>query len=642
MSPLTNPGRFMLRITPGLLERYMSAARKISRLAIGDPEARPVTELYEQHKYYEPEYGGAEGLPFATRGGLVVKHHFPLDGEYLLKVRLRRSTDENILGLFEPQQVDVRLDRERIKVFAIEARDIASPCWREDLSNQDRDFDVRLSVKAGLRSVGAGLVQRNWAMDSVGPSRLPVAYYYNFLGNGHAQKMGVGSIEITGPLNHSGRGDSTSRRQVFICRPSGGADDEICAKQILAKLAARAYRRPVSDQDLVAVLGVYETAREEGRDFDTGIQWALEQLLLRPEFLFRLERRPENVPAGAPFYISGLELASRLSFFLWSSMPDDELVDIARRGGLRAPATLERQIHRMLADPRSKELVHNFAGQWLHLRNMEVVSPDVAAFPEFDENLREALRRETELLLEDQLRRDRSVVEVLTADYSFLNERLARHYGIPNVYGGHFRRVILPGDSPRRGVLGHGSILTVSSYATRTSPVLRGKWVLENILDAPPPPPPPPDVPGLPERDVSGQPTSVRERLEQHRQNPACAACHAQMDPIGFALENFDAVGRWRESEGGERIDASGTLPDGTKFEGVAGLRQILLDRREQFVTTVTTKMLTYALGRNVEYFDMPSVRKIVRDAAPDDYRWSSIIEGIVRSVPFQMGKLGT
>ena len=322
-------------------------------------------------------------------------------------------------------------------------------------------------------------------------------------------------------------------------------------------------------------------------------------------------------------------------------MPDDELVDIASRGGLRAPATLERQIHRMLADPRSKELMHNFAGQWLHLRNMEVVSPDVAAFPEFDENLREALRRETELLLEDQLRRDRSVVEVLTADYSFLNERLARHYGIPNVYGGHFRRVILPGDSPRRGVLGHGSILTVSSYATRTSPVLRGKWVLENILDAPPPPPPP-DVPGLPERDVSGQPTSVRERLEQHRQNPACAACHAQMDPIGFALENFDAVGRWRESEGGERIDASGTLPHGTKFEGVAGLRQILLDRREQFVTTVTTKMLTYALGRNVEYFDMPSVRKIVRDAAPDDYRWSSIIEGIVRSVPFQMGKLGT
>ena len=631
----------LLRITSGLLERYMSVARKVSRLAVGDLGTRPVTKVYRRHKYYEPDYRGSEDLPFGSRGGLVVKHHFPLDGEYLIKIRLRRYAEENILGLFEPQQVDVRLDGERIGLFTVDARDLVVSVFREDLSIQDKKFDVRVSVKAGMRSVGVSLLQRNWAVDGIGPSRLPVAYFYNLLGNGYAQKMGVGRIDISGPFNVSGRGDTDSRRRVFECRPRVPRDEEPCARQILKSLAARAYRRPAGNEGVSSLLDAYHEAREEGRDFDTGIQRALEQLLLKPEFLFRAERAPADVPVGAPFRLSDLELASRLSFFLWSSLPDDKLVATANQGHLSDPAVLVRQVRRMMADDRSRALVKNFASQWLHLRNMEMVRPDVAkAFPEFDENLRDAFSRETELFLEAQLREDRSIVELLTADYSFVNERLARHYGISGVYGSHFRRVTYPTET-RGGLLGHGSILTVSSYATRTSPVMRGHWVLENILNTPPPPPPP-DVPGLPEREEEGEePRTMRELMERHRENPACAACHAQMDPIGFALENFDAVGKWRTHEGGVRIDAVGALPDGTRLEGVAGLRRVLYERREEFVATVVTKLLTYALGRNVEYFDMPAVRKIVREAEPNGYRWSSIIQGIVGSVPFQMGRLG-
>ncbi|MEE8130310.1 MAG: DUF1592 domain-containing protein, partial [Vicinamibacterales bacterium] len=440
----------------------------------------------------------------------------------------------------------------------------------------------------------------------------------------------------------SGVEDTASRRRIFVCRPASRGDEERCATEILSTLARRAFRRPMASEDADAdvdadvdqLLDFYRAGRSDGT-FDTGIQRALESILVDPEFLFRLERDPADVAPATAYRLTDVELASRLSFFLWGSIPDDELLDAAVGGRLSDPAVLEQQVRRMLADARSSVLVTSFAAQWLHLRRMRSVSPDVNAFPAFDDNLREALVRETELLLESQLRDDRSVVDLLTADYTFVNERLARHYGMPNVYGSRLRRVSVTDDA-RRGLLGHGSILTVTSLATRTSPVVRGKWVLENILGTPPPPPPP-DVPDLPERSGSGTVRSMRERMEQHRANPVCANCHARMDPLGFALENFDAVGKWRETEADTVIDASGRLPDGTTFDGLPGLRSVLLERQDEFVTTVTEKLLTYALGRGVEYYDRPAIRAIVREAAPDDYSWSSLILGVVRSLPFQM-----
>jgi hypothetical protein len=421
-----------------------------------------------------------------------------------------------------------------------------------------------------------------------------------------------------------------------VCYPAGHRGEESCATKVLATLARRAYRRPVTEEDIQPLLGLYKAGRTNG-DFDAGIERALRKILVSPEFLFRIERDPAKTPPGTAYRLTDLELASRLSFFLWSSIPDDELLDVAVQGKLRNPEVIEQQVRRMLADGRSTAaLVSNFAGQWLYLRNVQAVTRDPHAFPEFDDNLREAFQLETELFFGSQLREDRSVLELLTANYTFVNERLARHYQIPNIYGSHFRRVALT-TQERAGLLGQGSILMVTSYANRTSPVLRGKWLLENLLGAPPPPPPP-NVPALEETGEGGRLLSMRDRMEQHRKNPVCASCHARMDPMGFALENFDAIGQWRSvSEANTPIDASGAMPDGATFQGPAGLRALLLSRREEFVTTVTERLLTYAVGRGSEYYDAPAVRSIVREAVPSDYRWSSLILGIVKSTPFQM-----
>ena len=628
----------LLTVTPGLLERYLSAARKISRLAIGDPTLSPVVETYKVSSLLEQDDRMSQDLPFGTRGGIAIRHHFPLDGKYVFRVRLRRDGVGNIPGLFEPQQVEVRLDGTRVALFTVEPNDLLGSDWVEELATADAGFDIRVPVQAGTRLVGVALLNRTWAVDGVGPTRLPVGELYLVEHSGYARTLGVGSVEIDGPYAPVGSGDTPSRRQILVCRPTSPQDDEPCARQILSTLARRAYRRPVTDADRETLLGFYRTARREGEAFETGIQWALEQILVHPEFLFRIEPVPPGVGSGTAYRIGDLALASRLSFFLWASVPDDELLDVAAHGRLHEPAVLEQQVRRMLADRRATTLVDQFAVQWLHQRNMLAVAPDVKAFPEFDDNLRAAFQRETRLFLQSQLREDRSVFDLLRADYTFVNERVARHYGIPNVYGSHFRRVTVT-DEARKGLLGHGSILTVTSYATRTSPVVRGKWLLENILDAPPPPPPP-DVPSLPDRDADAQPTSVRKRLEQHRSNPVCASCHAQMDPLGFALENFDAVGRWRTTtEANTPIDASGTLPDGTTFDGPVELREVLLARPEEFARTVASKLLTYALGRGIEYYDMPAIRQILREAALSDYRWSSIILGIVKSQPFQMGR---
>ena len=444
----------------------------------------------------------------------------------------------------------------------------------------------------------------------------------------------TGAVTITGPYQVTGVGDTPSRRQIFECYPENNNDEESCAEKILSTLARRAYRRPVTDADVQPLLGLYRTGRDEG-GFEAGVELALQRILAGPEFLFRIERDPENVLPDTAYPISDLDLASRLSFFLWSSIPDDQLLDLAEAGRLNDPAVLEQQVSRMLADYRSSALVDNFAGQWLYLRNLRAWRPSVREFPDFDGELRQALQQETELFFKSMLREDRSVLDLLSADYTFLNERLARHYGISDVYGSTFRRVTLR-DENRKGLLGQGSILTVTSRANRTSPVLRGKWVLENLLGTPPLPPPP-DIPALSERREEVGGLTMRQRMQEHQVNPACASCHAGMDPIGFALENFDAVGQWRNTEGGATIDASGTLPDGTQFEGPAGLRKVLLSRPEQFVQTATEKLFTYALGRELEYDDSPALRKILREAAPGGYRWSSLILGIIKSTPFQM-----
>ena len=616
----------VLSVSPMLMERYLSTARKISRLALGHHTGLPDSETYEIPGFLRQEDRASEDLPFGSRGGIAVRHFFPLDGEYLVKVRLKTSYDgASILGIAEEHQLDIRLDRQRIRQLTVGgdgggSRRI-SPVGEEA---PDAHLEARFSVGAGPHVVGVSFVKEAWAREQrVQPK----------LGTRELEEPSVGSITISGPYTARGPGETPSRSKILICRPTSSQDEEPCARKIISSLARRAYRRPIEDEELPSLLGPYQIGRQGG--FEAGIERALQRILVSPEFLFRIERDPKNIEPGTVYPVSDLELASRLSFFLWSSIPDDLLLDVAAEGQLRDPAVLEEQVGRMLADPRSKALVTNFAGQWLYLRNIASVKPDLGEYPEFDENLRGAFQRETELFFDSMLHENRSVVELLDADYTFLNERLARHYGIENVYGSHFRRVVLSHDE-RRGLLGKGSILTATSYANRTSPVLRGKWVLENILGTPPPPPPT-NVPALEEPTGESKPLTMRERMEKHRANPACAVCHTRMDPLGFALENFDAIGGWRTSEAGIPIDSSGALPDGTRFEGAPGLRNVLLERRDEFVLNVTEKLLTYALGRGVEYYDAPAVRSIMREAAPDDYRWSSLITGIIKSPPFQM-----
>ena len=612
----------LLFVSPTLMERYLAAARKISRLAIGDPTMLPIVDTWQLDRDLIQDRH-IEGLPLGTRGGTRVRSHLPLDGEYLLTVQFTRAARE-------PHDVEVSVDGERVELFTVGENPperLASGVFAFDA---DPDVQVRVPLRAGPREVAVAFLPKSGAV-----SEGLVRSYRS-----RSQQPSIASLIISGPYGADGAGDTPSRRRILTCRPrtgAAGADQAACARSILSSLARRAYRRPVTGGDLDRLLPFFEQGRGEG-GFERGIQRALERLLVSPEFLFRVERDPGGVAAGDVYPVSDLEMASRLSFFLWSSIPDEELLDTAVRGELRDPGVLERQVRRMLADDRSAALVDNFAEQWLFLRDVDAKEPDAGFFPGFDENLRRAFRRETELFVDSVLRGDGSVLDLLTASHTFVNERLARHYGIPHVYGSHFRRVEL--DSPeRRGLLGQGSILTLTSYATRTSPVLRGKWILENLLSSPPPPPPP-DVPSLDETTESGEARSMREAMEQHRANPACASCHSQMDPLGFALENFDAIGRWRTvSESDTPIDASGVLPDGRRFEGPAGLRTALLHAPDQFVHTVTEKLLTYALGRGIEHFDAPTIRAIVRDAERDGYSFASIVLGIVNSTPFQMRK---
>jgi hypothetical protein len=634
----------VLSLSPALLERYLSAARVISRLAIGDPAIAPAFAMYDIPKTLVQDERISEDLPFGSRGGIAVHHRFPLDAEYVVKIRLRRQLYDYIIGLGRPHQLEVRLDGKLIQTFTVGGENKGRPApasfvgqiqgdpeWETYMHSADAGLEVRFPVKAGPRVLAVSfkkdLAEPEGVPQPSGGRAIALNEWYD--GN-----PSVDSVAIGGPYNVQGPGDTPSRRKIFSCAPTGNSGEQACARQILSTLARRAYRRPVTEEDIQTLLEFYNSGRRRA-GFDAGIQSAVERILASPDFLFRLESAPANLAPGTVYRLDDTELASRLSFFLWSSIPDDQLLDLGASGKLKDASILEQQVRRMLADPRANALVDNFVSRWLNLFKLRGAAPDPDIFPDFDENLRQAFQQETILFVESQVRADRSVVDLLNAKYTFLNERLARHYQIPNVYGERFRRVELKDDN-RSGLLGQGSILTVTSYGNRTSPVLRGKWLLEMILGTPPPPPPP-DVPPLKEKSETDRPLSVRERLEQHRQNPACASCHVRMDPLGFALENFDAIGEWRTAEDGVPVDASAALPDGTKLEGVAGLRKILLGRRDQFAGTLTEKLLTYSLGRELEYYDLPAARKIAREAAASDYRWSSIILGIVKSVPFQM-----
>ena len=614
-------------LSPTLLDRYISAAQRISRLAVGGAGGSPRGDIIRIRPDLTQEEH-VDGLPIGTRGGVLIAHTFPLDGEYDIRIRLARDRNEEVEGLNEPHELELLLDRERVTLFTVKP-----PPRGEDHHAVDEKLKIRVPVKAGPHKLGVTFLKNPSSL--LETKRQPLNAHFNM--HRHPRiTPAVYQVSITGPYAAKGPGDTPSRRRIFVCKPTKPAEEEDCAERILSTLLRRAYRRPVTDEDLERPMEFYREARAAG-GFDAGIEMALSAVLVSPEFLFRIERDPEGVEPDTAYRISDLELASRLSFFVWSSIPDDELLDTAIRGELKRPDVLERQVRRLLADSRSRTLVTNFASQWLYLRNLDSTTPDLRLFPDFDDNLRQAFRQETELFLESILRQDRSVLDLLKADYTFLNERLAKHYGIPHVYGSRFRRVSLGEDSKRGGLLRHGSILTVTSYATRTSPVIRGLWILENILGTPPPPPPP-DVPALKDNTVSANLT-VRERLAEHRANPACASCHDRMDPVGFALENFDAVGRWRDVEAGKPIDASGGLPDGIEFAGVSGLEQGLLKRPEVFVGTMTEKLLTFALGRGVEHYDTPAIRKVVREARAADYRFSSLIVGIASSIPFQMRK---
>lgn len=607
----------LLKVSPVLLDGYLGAANKISRLAVGDPAVSLGSARYDVSKLMVQQDRMSDDLPFGSRGGLAVRHFFPYDGEYVIKIQVNGPANP-------PQAVEVRVDGTRIAQLPTVGREDEEP-WDKGA------VETRVPIRAGQRVLGVSFVRQAVAPENRYPQYYPWGNSANFYTNtGAVRYLNVTTVDVSGPFNPGGPGDTPSRQRIFTCRPAVPQDDEPCASRILAQLARRAYRRPVTGRDVEPLMAFFRTARSKG-DFDAGIRLALERLLADPNFLFRVEQDSEG-PAG-PRRVNDTELASRLSFFLWSSIPDDELLEVAERGVLKDPAVLDRQVRRMLADRRSKTLVTNFGAQWLYLRNVKQAKPDTFSFPDWDDDLRDALAQETELFLESQMRDDRSLTELLTANYTFVNERLARHYGLAHIYGERFRRVTLP-DARRAGLLGHASILTVTSQPNRTSPVMRGKWLLENLLGAPPPPAPP-DVPALPEAEKD-EPRTMRERMEHHRRNPVCASCHAVMDPLGFSLENFDAIGKWRSTSDGQPVDVSGSLPDGSTFAGPDGLRRMLEGRREDFVLTVAEKLLTYALGRGVEYYDMPAVRKIVREAAGTDYRWSSIIAGIARSHTFQ------
>ena len=611
----------VLRISQSLLERYLNASRVISRLAVGSPPPAPFSEEFRTAQD-EQQQDRATGMPFGTRGGMLVPYHFPLDADYDLKIRVSGAR-----GLDEQNRIEVTVDGEPIDLSAVEL---------------GSSIELRVPITAGPHDIGVAFYRNPPVLVEQVRERFQNPRTAGNSGGPGGSMPTVTSLTIAGPYDIRGPGITPSRDRVFVCQPATGSEELDCARTILAGLARRAYRRPVTSADVEVLIEFFEMGRVNGdgsaasRGFESGIELALRRLLVSPEFLVRIEADPTGVASDTPYAVTDIELASRLSFFLWSSIPDDELLDLAERGVLSQPAELDRQVRRMIADPRSKELTTNFTGQWLQLRNLAtVVRPGAPYSVAFDETLRQAMITETELFFDHVVREDRGVLELLTADYTYLNGRLAGHYGIPNVQGSHFRLVTYPASSPRGGLLGQGSILTLTSHAIRTSPVLRGKWILNNILGTPPPDPPP-NIPALDDRQTQLRVGTMRERMSAHRDNPVCAACHAMIDPAGFALEGFDAIGRSRVvDEYYNRLDTSGVLPDGTVFDGAAELRAALVARPERFVGTVTEKMMTYALGRGLDYYDMPAVRRIVREAASDGYGMQSIIVGIVNSYPF-------
>jgi mono/diheme cytochrome c family protein len=613
----------LLYVSPATMERYLDASTKISRLAVGDPAMPLMVNIYRT-PLEGPQDSQVEDLAFGTRGGTAIRSYFPLDGEYEINIELAGAARDT-------HQLEVTVDGERKQIVTLGGNAGRGGRGAAGGGRGGRGgaspTDFRIAVKAGPRLIGVTFVQKTEALDeaTLHPRQ-----------RSRGTQPAIAAVTIRGPYNVTSPGDTPSRQRIFTCRPANAAAEPACARQILSTLARRAYRRPVTDKDIATLLTFYDNGRKE-RDFDLGIQRALERLLVSPQFLYRIERDPAGAVPGSVHTVSDLELASRLSFFLWSSIPDDELLNVAAAGKLKQPDVLEQQVKRMLADPRSESMVNNFAAQWLYLRDVDLKAPDLFVFRDFDEGLRTSFEKETQLFLDSILRENRSVLELLTANYTFVNERLAKHYGIPNIRGAEFQRVTFPKDSPRGGLLGQGGILLLTSYSTRTSPVLRGKYILENLLAAAPPPPPA-TVPSLKtESAKSGEPIPLREAMAQHRTDPACANCHARMDPIGFAMENFDAIGKWRDHDGSSAIDVVSKLPDGTVVDGLEGVKQLLLNDPQRFVGAMTQKLLMYGIGRNVQYYDLPAVRKIVRDAASSNYKFDALVLGVVNSAPFQM-----
>jgi mono/diheme cytochrome c family protein len=644
-----------LSISTVHLERYMSVARQVTRLATGLPPARPTIETFEIPLHVVQDDRQSEDLPFGSRGGIAIHHDFPVDGEYLIKVRLQRQYQDYLKGMGWPQRLDVRLDARLLKRFTVgggaqgrpaatsyagdgEPNFAGDPEWEKYMQlDGDAGVELRVQVPAGPHLIGVSFVRELWE-----PEGLPQPLQRGRVitdDNVYMNPASVGSVLIGGPYTKAGPAKETpSRRAIFVCQPRLPAEERACATKILSRVARLAYRRPVTSHDVQTLVEFFDAGRRDGT-FDAGIQFALERMLVDPDFLLRIHRESTLQASQTAYRLDGIELASRLSFFLWSSIPDDRLLTLAERGQLTNPSILVAEVRRMLADPRATDtLVDDFAAQWLNLRRVEEVVVDQDRYPNYDLSLLQAFQRETELFVGSTIREDRSVVELLNADYTFVNERLARHYGIPRVYGSRFRRVTLPNLDQRGGLLGQGALLATTSYPDRTSPVLRGKWLLNNILGLPVPPPPPGVDTNLAEIKPGAPPSSIRERLAEHRQNPSCNSCHSVIDPLGFALENFDVIGGWRTlDDSGRPVDTSGTTASGAKVDGLRGLRALLLDEPQQFPRTVTEKLLAYALGRRLEYYDRPTIRKIVRDAAAHDYRWSALILGVVESPAFLM-----
>ncbi len=648
-----------LSIQPALLDRYLSAAAKVARLAVGDPAIPAGFERYTALKDNSNESTWlrqgerlGEEFPLGSRGGIVAHHYFPVDGEYVFKVRLDRTDTGIIRGLQWKTDLEVRVDGVRVGQMSIGGTpeftsgggEVGGGNYvdaRSPLSTADDRLEFRAPVKAGMRQAIATIVKtENLMTEGLALSQTPI------WSREHTNKPDnptmISALLVGGPYTGRVSPDSPSRRRLFVCQPATNREESACATKILTTLARRAYRRAPTNEDIQTLVGFYQAARTQGGDFDAGIRAGIERVLVSPDFLFRIEADPARPPNGGVYELPDVELASRLSFFLWSSIPDDQLLETAIRGKLHEPAVLDREVRRMLADPRARTaLVQNFFEEWLQTRNVALLTPDLnQKFPWFDDNLRVAFTTEMELFLDAQLKEDKSIVDLLTSSETFLNEQLAKHYGVSGVYGSHFRRVTLT-DENRFGLLGKAAVLFVTAYSTRTAPTIRGKWLLENLLAAPPPAPPP-NIPALEETAKDGKPRPVREMLEIHRKNPVCASCHARMDPLGLSLENFDAIGQWRTTDAGMPINASGVLLDGTKVDGPAALRRALVAQKEQFVRTVAGKLLTYAIGRGLEHYDAPAIRGIVRASAADDYRWSSTILALVKSAPFRMRRTGS